>query len=168
MKRRTDLTAKRARELLVYNPHTGALTNRVTRSSRAMAGTRAGTLRKDGYRHVNVDGACYLEHGVIWLMQTGAWPKCLVEHKRGKSNRWSNLREADYAQNAFNAGARKTSQTKTRGVWAVRGKYQTSIQVGAKRLHLGTFKSRAAAAAAYQREAKRLHGEFFYQGGLSR
>lgn len=92
------LTAERLRELLSYDPETGWFTWRVTRSSngRADAGSRAGALRSDGYRHVTVDQHKYKEHRLAWLYMTGKWPEADLDHKNNTrdDNRFSNLRAA--------------------------------------------------------------------------
>ena len=86
------LTAQYARKLLVYDAETGVLTWRVKASNRVNKGDRAGCMRWD-YRAIRVDGGLYLEHRVIWLLVTGAWPEGVVAHVNGDGhdNRWSNL-----------------------------------------------------------------------------
>lgn len=72
------LTAERARELLVYDPETGALNWRVARGCRS--GALAGTRTSEGYTQVEIDYRLYRAHRVIWLMQTGKWPNDHLEH----------------------------------------------------------------------------------------
>lgn len=163
--RRALLTAKRARELFVYTPSSGVLRNRVRRSPKAPAGAIAGTLRANGYRQVCADGVLYYEHRVIWLMMTGRWPTNEIDHKRGKSNRWENLRAANYEQNGYNVAAHRDNSTGMKGVIRKRGKFQARICVRGKNYYLGTFKTATAAGRAYQRAARAKHGEFFYSGG---
>ncbi|UDL87989.1 HNH endonuclease [Mesorhizobium sp. PAMC28654] len=96
------LTAERARELLDYDPETGALNWRVPRGCRS--GALAGTRTSEGYTQVEIDFRIYKSHRVIWLIQTGGWPKHHVDHRNGMraDNRWKNLREATPRQNAQN------------------------------------------------------------------
>lgn len=61
------ITATRLRELLNYDRETGVFTWRVFRGGSAKAGTRAGTLRSDGYRQIYIDCKLYLEHWLAWL-----------------------------------------------------------------------------------------------------
>lgn len=93
------LTAKRARELLVYNPHTGSLRRHAApcRPERYPEGRPVRTLNKDGHPIVKLDGICYIASRVIFLMQTGRWPEPFCIHKDNDQTnlRWSNLMEAD-------------------------------------------------------------------------
>jgi hypothetical protein len=62
---------ERLRELLDYDPISGALTWRVNRGCAnggytVRAGTSAGCLIKRGYRVVAVDGVRYLAHRLCW------------------------------------------------------------------------------------------------------
>jgi hypothetical protein len=89
---KATLTAQYARKLLVYDAETGVLTWRVKASNRVNKGDRTGCMRWD-YRAIRVDGGLYLEHRVIWLLVTGAWPEGVVAHVNGDGhdNRWCNL-----------------------------------------------------------------------------
>src|SRR5262245_61099747 len=82
-----SLTAHYARKLLCYDAETGVVTWRVKASNRVNKGDRAGCMRND-YRVVRVDGGLYLEHRVIWLLVTGAWPP--HSNGNGHDNRWGN------------------------------------------------------------------------------
>jgi hypothetical protein len=69
-------------------------------------GTRAGTLRSDGYRVITImkpKKQVMLEHRVVWLMTYGNLPKELDHIDRDKSNNSiSNLREATRSENNRN------------------------------------------------------------------
>lgn len=71
------LTPERARELLIYDPETGALRWRVPRGVRT--GALAGTRTSEGYSQIEIDFRLYKAHRIIWLMQTGRWPKHHVD-----------------------------------------------------------------------------------------
>src|SRR5215472_6557371 len=56
---RDMLTAHRLRKVLNYNPATGKFRWRVTISSRALAGSVAGTRGRRGHNQIRIDGKLY-------------------------------------------------------------------------------------------------------------
>jgi hypothetical protein len=74
------LTAKRLREVLFYDPDTGAWTWIVRTSSRVRAGSQAGIL-DDGRRwRIGIDDRHYTGSRLAYLYMTGKWPPHLVDH----------------------------------------------------------------------------------------
>ena len=88
----------------------------------------------------------------------------LVDHidHNGLNNCRSNLRLCTPAQNARNSVSRKGSTSRYKGVsWSrERKKWAASIQFNRKIYQLGYFQSHFAAARAYDKKAKELHGQF--------
>lgn len=157
------LTYERANEVLEYDPETGILTWRKSRPG-VVAGTTAGTP-VNGYLQVQVDRIFYRAHRVCWLLQTGSWPNLLLDHINGRrsDNRWCNLREASYQQNAFNKRAHKNSKSGLIGVSPTRnGRWQADIGYNGKVHHLGQFECIADAVAA------RCAAETHYFGSFAR
>lgn len=105
---RTNLTAERLRELLDYDPETGAFTWRVFVKGCRGKGTIAGFKRADGYIVIRVDKVSYLAHRLAWLFVTGAWPKDMIDHadRDTGNNAWGNLRAASRSQNMANQRTR--------------------------------------------------------------
>jgi hypothetical protein len=95
---------------------------------------------------------------------TGEWPKNLVDHKPPgvkSDNRWENLREATYTQNACSRKTQKDTKSGLKGVTLTPyGTYHTAIRFEGDVLYLGTHKKAVDAAAAYNDAAEILHGEF--------
>lgn len=134
------------------------------------AGVDAGTIvgHKSGnytkYKNVVIRPSRYKAHRIIWLMQTGNWPKGHIDHidGNGLNNCWSNLREATASQNAMNqrvrsdsaSGIKGVSYDKARNVWYV------YIDVDRKRKHLGRYETKDEAAAARLAAEKIYHGEY--------
>ena len=158
------LSYERAAELLEYDPETGILSWRKSRPG-VVAGSVAGTLA-DGYLQVQIDRIFYRAHRVCWLLHTGSWPSLLLDHINGQrsDNRWDNLREVSYQQNAFNRRACKNSKSGLIGVSPTKcGRWQADIGHNGKIHHLGQFECVADAVAARCSAEKHYFGDFARQ-----
>jgi hypothetical protein len=160
-----EITAEIVRNLLSYDPETGWLIWRSTRSRGAKAGQRAGGIHHAGHRKLMLFGKSYLEHRLAFLWMTGQWPEHQIDHinQDKADNRWSNLREATHGQNSAN---RSISRTKNhglpRGVSPQRGtrRFTAQIKQGGKIKHLGAYPTPEEAHTAYLRAAREAFGEF--------
>jgi hypothetical protein len=154
------LTQQRLHELLKYDPETGVFTWNVTRSN-MRAGTRAGTYDKRGYLRISIDEKIYGGHRLAWLYVYGAWPTDVIDHinRNTGDNRLCNLRDTDRCVNNQNACTRKDSPVGIRGVTRhpYSNKWRARIQANGKKMHIGTFDTVEAAAAAYAAAAYALH-----------
>jgi hypothetical protein len=110
------LTAHRLRKLLRYNPATGIFRWTVTISSRAIAGSVAGTRGRRGHYQIRIDGKLYQSSRLAWLYMTGKWPKLEINfiNRNTSDARWANLREMTPSQ--IRTNARKRSKLGIRGV----------------------------------------------------
>jgi hypothetical protein len=109
----------RLKELLSYNSRTGKFTWRVNGSGKYVrVGAIAGTIRKNGYRQICVDGKVYLAGRLAVLWMTGRWPRRLVDHQNRikADDRWDNLRPANYSTNGANSALHRDSAAKRKGV----------------------------------------------------
>lgn len=81
-------------------------------------------------------------------------------------NRKSNLRNATSSQNGWNRGRQANNTSGYKSVWLHKAsmRFQTSVKVNGKRIHLGTFDTPEEAHAAYCKAAENLHGEFVNPG----
>jgi len=123
------------------------------------AGKEAMIAKKIGGFYGRIFGQKILAHRAIWAMQTDNWPNHLIDHINGNSfdNVWSNLREATYAQNAWNTGMRKNNSSGYKGV-SQRGKSgQWFARIQAT---YGPFDSSDEACKAYDFASDYLYGEF--------
>jgi hypothetical protein len=78
-----------------------------------------------------------------------------------KNNKWSNLREADHRLNTINRRVLRCSRSGIKGiVLTPNGTWAARIRTPNGRKHLGTFKTKEAAGAAYAAAAKEIFGEF--------
>jgi len=158
-----NLTAARAREVLSYDPETGALTRRIRSANMVVVGEVAGCLGTNGYIMVSVNGKQYRAHRLAWLIQTGEWPPADIDHLNGirTDNRWANLRAVSRSVNNENQRAAKATN-KSAGLLGVSfiprlGKFRALIRVGGKNKHIGMFLTAEAAHQAYVAEKRRLH-----------
>ena len=79
-------------------------------------------------------GKGYLLHRVIWLIETGEWPK-QIDHINGDpaDNRWTNLRNVENTRNMRNKAMFKNNTSGIMGVcWGKKGKrwYSTIYDKG--------------------------------------
>lgn len=151
----------RVRELLNYDPETGALTWRVSRVG-VSAGTIAGSRMKHGYVQIMIDRRQCLAHRLAWALHFGSYPEKYLDHINGDraDNRISNLRECTHTQNNGNMRGGR-NRTGYKGVYSTReGKYYAQIRVRGARKCLGTYPKPEMAHAAYMRAAQKYFGEF--------
>lgn len=91
-----------------------------------------------------------------------------VDHTdhNGLNNRKNNIRLCTQSQNCMNKRVQSNNTSGYKGVSFHRGKnkYQAMIMVNRKQIYIGSFLTALEASEAYQKEAKKLHGEFFYDG----
>lgn len=163
MTRGESITADMVRPLLQYDPETGVFRWRARRCGRALEGAIAGTFHGRGYRHIKVCGKRLSEHRLAFLLMTGAWPQHDVDHINGEpaDNRWRNLRDVPAALNMQNQ--RHAQKSKRTGHllgahWHKRiGKWQATITVVRKKLHIGYFATEYEAHEAYVQAKRRVH-----------
>lgn len=124
-------------------------------------GTRAGSLNRAGYLHVNIGGVFVPNHRIVWKMTTGSDPSEEIDHINGdrKDNRPSNLREATAQHNRMNMRARGQWP---KGVYRYHrdGSFRAQIKKDRKIEYLGMFRTPEEAHRAYRNRAAELFGEF--------
>jgi HNH endonuclease len=152
--------------LVRYDPDTGEFTFIKAPGNRTdMVGRRAGrtSIRDDGskVRTIKLQQRDYIESRVAWFYMTGSWPTVEIDHKDTDplNNKWSNLREATSSQNKWNQKS-KGGISPYKGVIRLGKRWKAHIRVDYKRKSIGVFDSEIEAAAAYDREARVLHGEY--------
>lgn len=155
------------RQLLDYDPETGALTWKYQDTSDAfdsawakdrfndnVAGRAAICGRgANGYLKGQIRGQSVYAHRVIWKLVHGADPDT-IDHVNGdrSDNRISNLRDVQFVINMRNTAARPRRSTGDQGVYwePDRGKWRAEIGSGATggKRRLGRFNTKAEALRA--------------------
>lgn len=139
-----QLTQSELKRLLIYDEQSGTLIRRITTSSRAIAGKRAGSMSgRIGHRYINIKRKMYLEHRLVWLYVTGEWPTRGIDHVNGDpaDNRFENLRNVSQSENMRNKATYSNNSTGVVGVvWSKRAKkWMAQIYVNRKNHYLGVY-----------------------------
>lgn len=154
------LTAERLRSLLHYDRETGRFTRLVRTAQSVRVGDEAGTVARNGYVYVSVDGRRYLAQRLAVLHVTGEWPKGDVDHINGtkNDNRWSNLRDVTRSVNMLNVRAARASNRSTGllGAYRVGSRFFAAMMVDGKSRYLGRFDTAELAHRAYIDAKQRL------------
>jgi hypothetical protein len=158
-----QIPIERARQLLDYDPATGALIWRVDRGRGVKAGNKAGATARMGYVQVAIDGKLYRGHRVAFAIHYGRQPQHELDHIDGNTanNRIENLREATHFENQHNTKRPINNSTGIKGVHRRKnGKYQASFIDQGRKLHFGYFVAVDDAKAAVRAAREKLHGAF--------
>ena len=154
----------RLKLLFRYDPFTGKLFWLVNKRGHHLIGREAGSLKRNGYISISIDGKRHQAHRIIWAMAHGKMPQQCIDHINGDKadNRLENLRSATVAENTRNAGKPATNSSGYKGVYFEkgRGKWRAKISVMNRDIHIGYFGSCEDAVAAYQEKSVLLHGAF--------
>jgi hypothetical protein len=168
------------RECFDYNPKTGKLTWKkrplshfpTQRAWNTWNTRRTGTIVNTKHGNgkgiivkLNISKRNLFVHRIIWKWMTNKEPGTTIDHINNDpfDNRWSNLREATTAQNAWNSrGKHPETRQLPKGVSvaAHNNRFRAEIGYRRKRYYLGTFDTPEQAHAAYAEASARLHGEF--------
>lgn len=156
--------AKEIREYFIYCRRTGVFRWRKHRSS-TLVGKIAGCLHKPtGYWFLSLHDKKIKGHIAAWAYVTGQWPKFHLDHKDldKANNRFSNLRLSNKSKNGANRPKQRNNTSGHKGVfWMKRAStWLVQIQARSKLHYIGIYKQKEKAIAAYEKAARRLHGEF--------
>jgi len=129
--------------------------------NRVKAGQEVGCDNGQGYLVVMCRYKLYMVHRVIYFLETGSWPKGVVDHVNGNTldNRIENLRDVSQGKNTRSYGpAHKDSTSNYRGVhWFKRdSRWQAQIYCKGKKHHLGYFDCEREAALMWNYSAMEL------------
>lgn len=156
------LTQKRLKEVLHYDPETGAFTRLACFQRPDVVGK---VDRKDTagwYTRIAIDGCRHYAHRLAWLYMTGLWPSAEIDHRNciKSDNSWKNLRDVTSLTNKQNQRtALSSSKSGILGVsWdSKRGKWVGRIKVGAVYKYVGRFVEIKDAQEAYLLAKREYH-----------
>ncbi len=156
---RNTLTQSRLKELLSYDPETGLFVNRIERNPRAKQGCSTGYANTIGYVVIQIDREKFGAHRLAWLYMTGEWPIQQIDHinRIRSDNRFSNLRQATFAENCHNMSVACSNTSGHQGVTWHKGrqKWQAQLAVQGRHFYLGMYDD-IDEAVAVRRGAVRL------------
>lgn len=154
-------TYEDAAKLIAYDPITGEFTWRVSPRNGVNPGDRAGSMTARGYAFVRHRGGWLFAHRLAFVIMTGKRPAGVVDHIDGNpgNNAWANLRECSDAQNAQNSKVPKNNTSGYPGVVFRKksGTWAAAIRTEGRRIHLGTFRDKLEAYAAYLTAKAKYH-----------
>ena len=153
------ITQEQMLHMFTYDQATGDLIHRYTVQGGKVSGSVAGSPHNAGYRQICIQRKKYLVHRLVWLYHYGYMPGMIDHVNRNRSdNRIENLRECSYAQNHGNKRKQSNNTSGYKGITEDKRDGYWSSHIAGR--HIGRFKTKEAAAAAYDIAAKAHFGEF--------
>jgi hypothetical protein len=148
-------------QVLKYDPDTGIFTWSKKISSRSVVGNPAGCLR-NGYITINIFKKRYQAHRLAMIYVYGHCDSKDVDHINGitHDNRIANLRFATRSENKQNRlSTQPNNKSGYTGVdWHNRSQgWRATITTMGKQKHLGIFKTKEEAYAAYLNAKRQMH-----------
>jgi hypothetical protein len=134
-------------------------------SRNCVVGERCGSISSYGYRVVQIEGVKYKEHRLILVLFNGEIPPYTeIDHIDNDplNNMIENLRLANRSENMCNRVWNKRNKSGIKGVFLNKNNKWTSVvRKDKKQFFIGIFGTKELAGKAYNKYAKKLHGEFF-------
>lgn len=149
-------------ELFDYDPITGILTWKKSRSNRIKIGSVVGYKNPAGYLQVRIEGKLWMVHRIVWIRQTGKTPSNEIDHIDGcrDNNSWRNLRDVTKSVNMQNRKkADKDSRTGILGVTfdKQRKKFRAQLTMNGEKVLNKIFNTAEEAGEAYSLAKEKYH-----------
>ena len=147
--------------LLTYDAETGIFRRKKGFCGKKFkTGSIVGTLTKEGYLAIRLNGRGYSAHRIAWFYITKSWPIYDIDHMDGdrKNNRFNNLRDVPRSINLQNRrGPQPNNKAGFLGVATHHGKYRAQIYINGKVTIIGRFDTPEDAYEAYIKAKRNLH-----------
>ena len=137
----------RLKELIDYNPESGAFVWLKDRGYVVKAGDDAGSVitfphNNKSYLHIRIDGILYKAHRLAWIYCNGAiGDDDQIDHINGDSldNRICNLRIVSGQENSMNKRQYKNNKSGHTGINKLGNRWRATIAHKNKKIHIGVF-----------------------------
>lgn len=147
-----------------YDPATGDFTWNNPVRHKSLAGKEIGSINKNGYLRITVNGKRSLSHRMAWLYVYGDAPDGFIDHINGvkTDNRISNLRICNKSENGQNQ-RRPRSDNKSgflgvfKGTGSKKNPWCAQIQFNGKSNHIGNYPTPEDAHHAYVMKKREVH-----------
>jgi hypothetical protein len=160
------LTYEDVKKIFIFNEEEGRFYWLIKRKG-ANKNKIAGGDNTIGYRTIGYKGRRYLEHRLVWLYKTGAYPKNKIDHinHNRSDNRFENLREVTHSVNSKNCRLRKNNSSGFNGVYFNKfaKKWAINMMVNGEIKYFGYFKTKEDAIK--KRESANLEFGFHINHG---
>jgi len=162
-----DIAPEDVRSVLDYEPETGVFRWRFRDDnpafSRRHAGKVAGSIARNGYVEIPINGKQRRAHRLAFLVMAGYLPTSDIDHIDGdrRNNAWRNLRLATRAQNLWNMRSKASSGFKGVRYHARAKRWVAEIRKGKGPRYIGLFDTPEEAHAAYCAAAQQRDAEFW-------
>lgn len=130
-----------ARRHLSYDAESGIFTWILPTSQRVEKGSQAGSLR-NGYIGINIHGERFQAHRLaVAFIEGYLIGDVEIDHidRNRTNNAYDNLRKGSRTDNMHNLGVRVNNKTGYRGIHLHKGKFDASITVNSRKLHIGRY-----------------------------
>jgi hypothetical protein len=128
---------------------------------------QVGSLDKDGYIQLSINGKKYKEHRLVYIMHHGQIPK-IIDHIDGNpaNNCIENLREATLSENQYNRKLGKDNTSGFKNVsWCKKmKKWYVSLKVNGAKKYFGSYKDIDYAKFVAETMRYKYHGKFLNHG----
>lgn len=123
--------------------------------------SKAGSLHKSGYVHIQLNKKIYKEHRLVYVLFNKHCPDFL-DHIDGNrsNNRIENIRPATKGQNNKNSKTPITNTSSIKGVGYWHGRWRARIDCDKKHIFVGYFNTKEEAKLGIMKAREALHKDF--------